>query len=373
MSRVRNPCIAVSLACRGAALLIGLALVAGASSACSSHDGRDADADAGGNSGGNGDEHDRFYVTMAGTNEVWSFDDETHEVLSKISVGQGPAIVLATPDHKQLYTANWADSTVSAIDIGTEEVTSIAVPGRPYVIAMAPDGDRVYAGLQSNQIAVIDTATREIEEFFATTELPASVIVSADGELLYIAGLAGRLSAVHASDGSAAAAGIGVGSAPAWITISPDGKKIYTLNFLSDDVSIVDTEAWSVVGTVPTGAGSQAIIGNVTSDNAMLYVTNYGTGELMGIDAVAHEVTQTVKLDGRPVGVNLNSDASRVYVTDFGPESLAQPANSNFLLTGMFGTTDDGQVSVYDRDSGELIDDVIVVAPGPTSVVFVPR
>ena len=65
--------------------------------------------------------------------------------------------------------------------------------------------------------------------------------------------------------------------------------------------------------------------------------------------------------------------SSRVYVADLGPESLKAPANTNFLLTGAFSTTDPGQVRVVDTQSGEPVGDTIDMGPGPTSLVFVPR
>jgi YVTN family beta-propeller protein len=129
----------------------------------------------------------RIYASVSADNQVVVVDEKGQAVLSKISVGAGPAIILATPDHKQLYTANWADNTVSAIAVDTQTVTSIAVTGRPYVIAMDPAGKYVYAGLSSNQIALIDTSTNQIASSITTPDLPASITVSPDGKTLYVA------------------------------------------------------------------------------------------------------------------------------------------------------------------------------------------
>jgi len=312
----------------------------------------------------------RIYVTVAGDHHIAVIDDETHERLSTIPVGQGPAILLATPDGRQLYTANWADDTVSAVDVETEAVTSIAVGSRPYVIAMAPAGDYVYAGLNANSIAVISTATNSIERQIPTTELPASIIVSADGETLYVATLfPGTLRAISAATGELLHPAAPVGLVPAWITSTHDGSKVFTLNFLSDDVTVVDTEAWTTAATVSTGAGSQGIIGNVTPDDSHLYVTNHGTAELVAIDLASNTIDQTIPLDGRPVGINFNADGSRAYVTDFGPQSLTVPADSNYLLTGVLTVMGNGQLSVFDTATGAAIGDKVQLGRGATSVV----
>lgn len=340
-------------------MLFGALLAAG----CESDD---ADPDAGASAGA------RIYASIAGDDEVVVIDEESQEVISTIPVGMGPAILLATPDHQKLYTANWKDDSISAIDVATEDVTRISVSARPYVIAMAPQGDYLYAGLNDSQIAVIDTQDDSIERHIATPELPASLIVSADGKTLYVATLGGTLRAVSVETGEVTQPAIRVGLVPAWITISPDGSKVFTLNFLSDNVSVVDTASWKVVATVPAGAGSQAIIANVTPDNATLWVTNHGTSELIAIDTDSHTLTQTIELTGRPVGVSLNGDGSRVYVTDFGPDSLDVPADAMYLLTGNLTATGHGQVSVFDTESGEQIGQTISVGAGATSVVVLP-
>lgn len=324
-----------------------------------------------------GDEGGRIYAAVSGSDEVVVLDDVTHEVITSIAVGEGPAILLHTPDYKKLYSANWQDNSISAISTETNKASAIAVAERPYVIALSPDGTRLYAGLNDSSIAVIDTSTDEVIKTFPTNELPASIIVSADGATLYVATIGlgpGTLRAISAADGSIVHAPIKVGGSPAWITIGPDGKKVYTLNFLSDDVSVVDTASFSVDTTIQAGEGTQGIIGNVTPDGERLYVTNYGNGTLIGIDTKTNKVVQTIELTGRPVGINFDEAGTRLYVTDFGPESLLESALSGaeFLLSGDYKATYAGQISVFDRETGEPIGESVKVGPGATSIVVVP-
>jgi YVTN family beta-propeller protein len=44
-----------------------------------------------------------------------------------------------------------------------------------------------------------------------------------------------------------------VGERPWGIALSPDGKRLYTANGPSNDVSVVDTETLNVVGTIKVG------------------------------------------------------------------------------------------------------------------------
>ncbi len=316
-----------------------------------------------------------IFVTIAGNDAVVVIDENKAEAVAQIPVGAGPAIIIATPDNRKAYAANWGDDTISAIDTSSYDVTSIQLDSRPFIIAMAPDGKFVYAGLYANQIDVIDTATDTVVRSFATDILPASLFVSPDGEVLYVATTAtqpGLIWAISTETGEAVLPPIEIGMAPGWITMTPDGAKIYALNYYSDDVSVVDTRSWTVEETIFTGEGSSGVIGNVAPDGSGLYITNLGTADVIRIDTASNEIVQTIPFGGRPAGVHFNADGSRLYVSDYGPASLENPPNSHFLYTGEWLPTDPGNVNILDSDTGETLS-TIVVGPGPTSVVGITR
>jgi YVTN family beta-propeller protein len=43
------------------------------------------------------------------------------------------------------------------------------------------------------------------------------------------------------------------------IALTPDGKKLYAANGLSNDVSVIDTETEKVVTTIPVGQGAWGV------------------------------------------------------------------------------------------------------------------
>jgi YVTN family beta-propeller protein len=326
-----------------------------------------------------------IYVSMYGDDNITVIDQVTHAILKTIPVGKGPAVLLATSDNKKLYTANWSDNTISAVDIATSISTSIPLDGRPWAIAMSPVGTTLYAALTSDKIVAIDTTMDAVTRSIDTTpDYQESLVVSPDGTLLYVdPTTSGALSegntleALSAADGGVVHAPITVGSTPAFASISPDGSRVYTLNFLAGSVSVVDTASWAVLATVNTGSGSQPIISSSTPDG-LLAVTNFGTGTLVTVDFATNTIVHTLKLDGRPVGVGgYNSDGTLGYVCDFGHESLAMAETLadglQFLsgnLSGFVGQGP-GNVSAFNPVTGEKIGTSITVGKGPTSVVVI--
>lgn len=326
-----------------------------------------------------------IYATVYGTDEIAVVDGATRAVVDRISLGtgKGPAILLKTPDGKKLYSANWTDNTLSAVDVATRAVTAIALDSRPWVEAMSPKGDVVYVGLNSNKIGVVSTATDTVTRTIDTGNLlPESIIVSPDGDTLYVAPVdqsnvasllaSGSIEAISASTGAILHAPVTVGVAPAWITVSPDGTKVFALNFVSNNVSVIDVASWTVTSTVSTGASSEPIIGAVTPGGSLL-VTNFGSANVAIVDGATLAVTHTLKTSGRPVGVDVSADGTRAYVAVFGADSLAVSPSPLTLLSGDLSSAigkDPGTVVVLDPATGLAVGDPIPVGgAGPTSVV----
>jgi YVTN family beta-propeller protein len=120
---------------------------------------------------------------------------------------------------------------------------------------------------------------------------------------------AGTVQAISATSGAVVHAAVTVGRQPAWLSLSPDGAEFYALNFLDGTVSVVNTATWTVTATVPTGSGSQPIIG--TSTPASLLVTNFNAANGLRIDATSNSVAHTFKTDGRASALQARARTER--------------------------------------------------------------
>jgi YVTN family beta-propeller protein len=115
---------------------------------------------------------------------------------------------------------------------------------------------------------------------------------------------------------------IPVGTAPAGIVITPDGKKAYTLN--GPNTSVIDTKTNLVTGTISVG-NPQNGFPAVTPDGQYVYVpvpnasnptSQPGTIVLISTDTDTVVGTPiTVGLD--PVVVAIAPDEKRAYVSNF--------------------------------------------------------
>ena len=315
----------------------------------------------------------KIYVSIYADSEITLIDGATDAITDHIPVGRGPAIMLETPDHAKLYTANWAENSVSGVNLATREVHTIKEDGQPFIIAMSPDGKLLYAGLTSNKIDVISTDTDTIARSMPMSQFPMSVIVSPDGKTLYVAFSGGTAEAIDAQTGAVVHPAISVGAIPGWISLTPDGTRAYTLNWGSGDVSVIDTMSWQRSATIKVG--SDPIIGAVTPDNTLLCVTNFGTANAVIIDTKTNKILHTLMFDGRPTGVSFSPDGQLGYVADNGPLSLDSDANSLILISTsgrLPSNPGPGHVTVFSSSSGDKVKE-ISVGQWPSSVVIQPR
>ncbi|MBV9756223.1 MAG: PQQ-dependent catabolism-associated beta-propeller protein [Alphaproteobacteria bacterium] len=169
-----------------------------------------------------------LYVTSEVTDMVHVIDLAAGAVTDNIVVGTRPRRFLLLPNGKELWVSNELSGQVSVIDRTTNRVSAtidFLPPGfrqvdvTPVGMTMSRDGKTAVVSLgRANHIAVLDTATRKVEDYIL------------------------------------------VGSRAWGVAFSPDERMLYVANGLSDDLSIVDMRSRKAVRTIPVGRVPHTVI-----------------------------------------------------------------------------------------------------------------
>lgn len=177
-----------------------------------------------------------------------------------------------TPDGRYVIAGSVAGKNVTVIDAATEEpawVMSFDLGVRPMAFETNPDGStkRLFAQLTGfNGFAVVDFAKhKEV----ARIELPKlgagkqpvleggntshGMAVSKDGTRLVVNSRLNSAVYVYSLPSLKLAGSVDVGTAPDWVTLTPDGKAAYVANAGSNDVSVVDVVGMKEVTRIPVG------------------------------------------------------------------------------------------------------------------------
>ena len=165
---------------------------------------------------------------------------------------------------------------------------------------------------------------------------------------------------------------ITVGLAPAALAVSPDGTRLYVINYVDGDpgtgtLVIVDTESNFVLAQVPGFSGPFGIA--ITPDGRYALVTNFGSNNFFPIgttvsvvDLRAFTIIKTIDVGIQPAGVAIDPQGKFAYITNY---------NTLYASPGFMDlTAGQGTVNVIDIQNGfKLLGPTIAVGQSPPNII----
>ncbi|WPN58471.1 YncE family protein [Pseudomonas sp. P9_31] len=105
---------------------------------------------------------------------------------------------------------------------------------------------------------------------------------------------------------------IPVGEGPRGIAISDDGSRVFACNYISGNVSVIDTRNKKVIRTIAVERYPRSIA--LGHGGKRAYVTNYGSSSVSVIDTETYAVGN-LTVGRHPCAVVVSRDGKHVYVT----------------------------------------------------------
>ena len=100
------------------------------------------------------------------------------------------------------------------------------------------------------------------------------------------------------------------------ITVTPfTAGMAYIPNYVSDNVSVINTATNAVVATIAVGKKPYGV--STSPDGSRVYVANPGSNYLSVINTATNTVVATIAVGNFPIGVSTSPDGSRVYVANY--------------------------------------------------------
>lgn len=230
---------------------------------------------------------DRVYVANRNQGYVAVVDPAAGTVVSTIAVGSSPGALLVNPQGTRLYVAN-TDGTLSVIDTSTHTVLhTLALPGSPSGMTINAQGTRLYvSSSQNNHVQVIDLVGHTVLATVPLSVSPFGVVLSRDGSKLYVSDYTLGNAQLQVLDTAthAVLSTVAVGSRSTGVGISPDGQRVVVSNFISANLSVIDTASDTVLATVPVpnlnGPLTGAFVGGPNSAPVASGVSLTGTAQV---------------------------------------------------------------------------------------------
>ena len=284
----------------------------------------------------------------------------------------GTALVQAQPF---AYVTNRDSNNISVIDTATNTevdvdgnpnngITKIPVGTAPVGVAVTPDGAFVYVTNQnSNNVSVIATATNTEVDVDGNSgngitriplgTSPQGVAVRPPGTFVYVTNfISDDVSVIDTAtntevdvDGNPGngITRIRVGNAPSGVAVTPNGAFVYVASYFDNNVSVINTATNTEVARIPVGSAPHGV--TVTPDGAFVYVTNQNSNNVSVIDTATNT---EVDVDGNP-----GNGITRIPVGN-APSGVAVTPDGVFVY--VVNQVIDNNVSVIDTATNTEVD-----------------
>ncbi|MBZ5604691.1 MAG: YncE family protein, partial [Acidobacteriia bacterium] len=127
------------------------------------------------------------------------------------------------------------------------------------------------------------------------------------------------------------ATGIPLEEFPSVLGLNPAGTRLYAIGYNKGGISVIDTDAKSVIATIPSGLVLPVSQGGdlvVSPDGTRIFVADQARNQITVIDAATNKVTAGLAANSSPASVVLTPNGRKLYA-----------ANNDFFTTGRFSLT----------------------------------
>jgi YVTN family beta-propeller protein len=288
-------------------------------------------------------------------------EEYRHSVIGTLSVGNEPTKITINPLNGFIYVAASGEDRVYVIDPSTHKlVERIATRGdAPTGLAFYPTSLRDYiyvANSGSNTVSVIYWPINEVVATIPVGNAPVDVVIPPPPYTRpYVANfISGNLSIIDTSTNTVEdTIPVCGGIQPTALAFNPYNNYIYVSCSFLGDVYVINPDNNMVVGIIAVGSGPESFAVNPFS--GFVYVVNHGSSTISVISPV-FAVEDTIPIVDRrstgtsPLGIAFNPTNSYLYVTNF----------------------EKATVSVIDSATNEVVD-TISVGGYPYGIAFNPH
>nr|WP_231979445.1 YncE family protein [Tessaracoccus coleopterorum] len=121
---------------------------------------------------------------------------------------------------------------------------------------------------------------------------PAHVIVTPDGETVYVTNAGDDTMSVYEADSLELRATIDLSAGPHGLRASPDGSTVVVANTTAGAIDVVDTATNAVAASIPVGDSPPQVA--VSADGRYVYVTLIGSSSVVKVDLAEQQVIGSV-------------------------------------------------------------------------------
>ena len=346
-------------------------------------------------------ENNLIFASNTGINSVSIIDGNQDEIIATLETGINPGRPVIHPQTKEIYIPNPQSNSITIIsrapDGGFQEQTipdqkGVVLTGEkfsfPRRLALNKESNEVYIlNNAGGNFLVLDAKTYKIKDKISVGTNPREILFVPELKKVFVSvGDEDKVVAYNVLDGSQK--NIPTGDKPVYLLFNPQTKKLYTLNYNSYDLSVIDAEKETHLLDIPLGGRCEEIALN--SKENKIYVAGLVNNEVVIIDGNSDEILDRIKVGLRPNRILYDEKFNRIYVANSASNDLTvidgttnqviKTLKLDKPLAGLasgpeknriFGASpNENSIVVIDSENLEIISPDIRVAGNPSEIIF---
>ena len=275
-----------------------------------------------------------LFVPLGGNDSVAVINTTTHWLIATLTTGLEPSLATYDAFNGMVYVDNHEGNTISVIDGRTARlVTTIATQDGPTSMVVDPVSKELYVGIgHLGFVSVFNTTT-----YNETAEIPVGntpygmIYVPVDGGRLFVTNYrSGNLSVIDPTTDTVTG-NYAVAPGPTLMAYDAANGLVYISSFVNGSLYRFNTTTDRLLpGSIPVGTSPMGVLSRGFGN--LVYVTNYGSGNLTLVDPATGTAVGSVAVGPEPIAAALLPNGE-MYVTDAGGSSIS--ILSDHTLTGV--------------------------------------
>ncbi|HEY6842992.1 MAG TPA: YncE family protein [Thermoanaerobaculia bacterium] len=201
-----------------------------------------------------------IYITAEGSHAIARYDVPTGGIdWIQGSDANGTHMLVVAPGEKKIYTANIGSDSVGVIDLANAprniRVTAIPAGKGPEGIDLSPDGKEVWAAHRGDgALSIIDTATDKVVQTLPIgTKMANRVKFTRDGKRVLVSDPPSNQLLVIDAASRQIVKKLDTEAGPEGILIAPDGKRAFIACSAAGKIAALDLDSLTFTGSMQTG------------------------------------------------------------------------------------------------------------------------
>jgi len=249
-----------------------------------------------------------------------------------IPTGNGPHEVEVSGDGRFAFVSNYGDRgapghTLSVIDIAARKESKrveLGDLGRPHGLSFS-NGQLYFTSEASRKVGRYDPVAGQVDWKFETGQESTHMVLAArDGKKLFTSNIGSNNISIIERDaaGTWTQTLVGVGKGPEGLDESPDGRELWSAHSQDGGVSIIDVASKKVTHTFDAQTKRSNRL-KFTRDGKLVLISDLTSGDLVVIDAGTRKQRKRLPLGSMPEGILIGPDGLSAFVAVAGESHVA--------------------------------------------------